>query len=181
MAKTEKATFSLPVYKDQTVLGNFGKLIEVGDTLVVAPAGDGGADTSAVSLTVTHVSNQGRTIGWNQLVNNYRTTDIKRVHKKHQLILPASPTDYVSASNPVGPILGFTIDGVVHTISSLTVTGAHATDLEDAINAVLGDNGYSVVTWNDLSTDTFTIEVFGTTKVPNSINNNGTQVAFNVV
>lgn len=181
MAKTEKVTFSAPVYKDQTVLANYGKLIEVGDTLVVATAGDGGVNDGAVSLTLTHVSNGGKTVGWSQLAANYRTTDIKRTHKKHQFTRPTVPTDYVSASNPVGPITGITIDGVVTAITSLTVTSGHAADLKAIIDGILGENGYSTVTWNDIATDTFTIEIFGTTKVPNSINNNGTPVAFNVV
>lgn len=179
MAKTQKVTFSRPVYKDQTVLANYGVLIEVGDTLVVKADGDG-SDDGAVSLTVTKVENGGRTIGWSQLASNYETTDITRVHAKHELACPGLQ-DYVSHSNPVGPILGFNINGIDYDITSLTVTSAHAADLEDAINAVLLGNGNAVVTWNDLATDTFKIEIFGTTLRPVSIDNNGVDVLMDVV
>lgn len=183
MAKTQKVTFSRPVYKDQTVAANYGVLIAVGDTVVVKADGDG-TDDGAVSLVLTHVENGGRTIGWNQLLNtasNYETTDITRVHKKHQFACPGLH-DYINATDPAGPINGFTINGIYHAITPIAATSqVTANALADAINAVLLGNGNAVVTWNNLATDTFTIKIFGTTYLPNTIDNNGVDVAMNVV
>lgn len=181
MAKTEKVTFKNPVYKDQTVVADYGKIIAVGDTLFVQCPGDGGADAAtAVQLVLTHVSNNGRTVGWDQnsaIGKNYRSSDIGRVHKKHQKVC-TGVLNYQTAAI-AGPINGFTMNGIAHTLASTTVTALNAPILEDLIDAYLQGNGYCVVTFDATPTpDTFVIRIYGTSYVPNSVLNLATPALF---
>ena len=181
--QTEQITFKLPVYKDQTNTSNTGKIIEVGDTVVLLVEGDTGVRT-ATNFVVTHVSNQGKTIGWNRDVSgqDYRTNDIARTHLKHQFTCPPAHT-YTAASCVNGPVKGAVINGITYAFPAPyhAATTAGATSLQNALNSILNRDGWAAVTLNEAPTpDCLLIVITGTKKVITSVDNNGTAVLFTV-
>ena len=80
MAQTVTVTFNTPTGKGTP--SKTPDLIEVGDTLTLTvKGGDGVEDDQAV--TVTYVSNDGRTVGWDRMVTDVRPEDVKGRHYDH--------------------------------------------------------------------------------------------------
>jgi hypothetical protein len=181
--QTEKVTFYLPVFKDQTSAPNKGKVVEVGDTVVLVLASDGAAST--FSATLTSVSNDGRTIGWNRdaASSDYRTEDIARVHAKH-VFECQGPVNFALESEIEGPAANLVIDGVTNTFPApFPATAEGASAMQDYINeSILMGNGWCSVSVNTAATpDTLVVSIQGTSFTPNSVSDDGTDVDFEIV
>lgn len=171
----ERAKFVHPVYKDQTVVANGGQLIEVGDTLRVVLDGDGTEELQ--DLTLTHVENGGMTVGWNREVESFRTTDIARVHARHQFSC-VGPQNFQIVLTESSPLT------VAAAINDLFIQGeAVAVDITEAdsengyeapfvaalivkLNEILAGNGIAnAVAAGSAGTQTLTITFTGTTLI----------------
>lgn len=183
--QVEKVTFYLPVFKDQTNSANKGKIVEVGDTVVLVLGNDGAA-ASTFSATLTHVSNDGKTIGWNRdaASSDYRTEDITRVHGKH-VFTCQGPRNFTLHAEIAGPAQNIIVDGVTYPFASpyFAATLAGAAAMQAYINDhVLMGNGWCAVTFNATpNPDTLVVAIYGTSFTPTSISNNGTAVVFDIV
>lgn len=80
MAQNVTVTLKSPVGKGTP--SKTSDLIEIGDTATLTVrGGDGTLDDQ--NVTVTYVSNDARTIGWDRLVTDIRPEDVIGVHYKH--------------------------------------------------------------------------------------------------
>lgn len=173
----ECVSFNHPVYKDQTNPSNTGLLIEAGDTVSVFIANDDGTNVK-VDLIVVSVIDGGKGFCYDRNVANqdYRSSDIYRVHGKHQYSCAyATPELNYRALDVAITITGVSIDSVVSsmddTIATLNATTAQT--LEDFINSLLDNNGYATVYYDGSHFDVY---IMGTTTVPDYVDSSSNVV-----
>lgn len=141
MAHYERVKFQHPVHKAT----NDAAIIEVGDTITVKVQNDSGTLVDQ-DLTVTAVFDGGKGIEWDREAagEDFRTSDIARVHAKHQYRCPER-ANYraLNVSVATSGISGFKIGGVTTAFTNGPYTAASnnadAAEMEAEINAYLND------------------------------------------
>lgn len=181
----QKRPFMFPVYKDQTVGANAGKLIEVGDTVTVLVDNHNGTQTPR-DLTVVGVEDSAKSILYDTTdEKNFRVEDIVRVHAKHEWNCPA-PVNYeltLTSTSTTLPIsfTSIVVNGLVRPIGVAESAGGTALSPEfaqavaDALNGLLAGNGYASVKTN--SAEVAVIRISGSPFVfsaPAVVNGTGT-------
>lgn len=150
----EGSKFTLPVYKDQSVGGNYGTLIAVGDTVTLVIANDDGTESTR-DVTVTAVGNAGREIFWDtSTTNNLRTEDVIRVGAEHVFVCAGPQNWYItltelSETTVPAKVVTISLNGVPYDINvaeaaaAAGITSAFVTELIDTINALIAGIGYA--------------------------------------
>lgn len=168
MSPTECATFTNVVYKDQTNPANQGKVVEIGDTVTLVLTNDNGVP-STQDITVTGVSDNGKTICWSTSGTAVRTTDIIRVHAKHTFECPGPHSCSIVVTKESSGLVEFVslvINGATHGLgveepgeASSNWNPGIVTPLEEVLNELLLGNGRAHVSINS---DELTISILGT-------------------
>jgi hypothetical protein len=170
-----KRMFHFPVYKDQTIPANAGKLIVAGDNVVVIVANHDGTVTER-TLLVAKVEDGGKSILWDTQFNeatsqNLHVEDISRVHVKHEYSCPgeASYTIAITSNSTTlaTALTSVTVNGVLRPITTAvedaggaTIHAGFGAEAAAAINAILAGNGYASV--QSSAGETTTILISGT-------------------
>lgn len=168
---------TVPIYKDQSVAANRGKLIEVGDT--VSLVAKGATSTELITPTVTAVGKSGKAVFWNYGTTAYKGEDILRLHQKHIFEPDGAKRSWTidvdenSSGASLAAAVSVILEGATYELTAAE-TGSPATgftddfmqDLEDEINAILLGDGVCTV---EASGGTMTITISGTRLYPGTL------------
>lgn len=146
MANKIWVNFHSKVYKDQTVGGNAGKIIETGDTAYLKKRVVGGTDVLE-TVTVTAVKEYGHSIQWDNGTTSVRAEDIIGISAKHSFRCAGSTNTTISIteltpSTVKMAVTSITINGGVFPVNISEAAAANGIEVgfAQALTAVI--NGY---------------------------------------
>lgn len=146
MANKIWVNFYSRVYKDQTVLANVGKFIEVGDTVNLKKRVVGGTDVLE-PVTITAVKENNHSIQWDNGTTGVRAEDIVGISAKHSFRCAGSTNTLISITEltPLTlkmAVTSITINGGVFPVNISEAVAANGIEVEFAQALTAAVNGY---------------------------------------